>query len=691
MKAVGSQFAWGSPEMYEAGCYSGRVLAHTDLAVGIKRKSASSSRCLAGRLQAIVASLLFFAGLKASAQTSVTLAWDASTSSTVVGYKLYYGVASRLYTNAINVGATNISTIAGLTSGTRYFFAATAVDNLGQESAYSTETNYIPGATGNTAPFISAIANQSVSLDTPTPALSFTVGDAETPASSLTVTGGSDNTGLVDQTGIVFGGSAGSRTVTVTPLLGASGSATITLTVSDGTNTANTSFLLSVNNSRPVNTPPTITSIAGQFIAQDTVAGPIAFTVSDTETAATSLIVTAGSSDQTLVPDASIALGGSGASRTVTVTPATGQLGTATITLTVSDGTASTNTSFVLTVQATTFTPAAASYSGLFYDSNQVAYASAGSFKVSTTTKSKYTGQFKHQGKTYSVSGQLDAFGRGSNSIPRTGLSPLVLLFDCGTSNYSGTLFGTLSGAGWVASVSGDRLSFNAKTNPAPWAGTYTLVLPGQEGTDGPAGHSYGAVKVTTAGAVSFAGSLGDGVKVSQAASLSKEGMWPFYASLYSSKGLIISWLTVSNNPSANIPDVGGLASWIKLADPLSKVYPAGFTNQCNAAGAVYLKPATITQHVIHVNTARVSFAGGNLLGAFTNDVDIIASSKVVNGSTNLMSMSFNLSSGTFSGHVLDPYSKKSKSFGGVVLQKFTAGYGMLMGTNQTSQVEVTP
>src|SRR3954471_16274417 len=263
MQAVANQYAWGKPEMYEEGFHSGRALAHTGLADGWKTRSASLSR-LAGRLQGSLATILLLSGFNTFAQSSVTLAWDASTSTTVVSYKVYYGGATKVYTNWVDAGGSNIVTVAGLKNGARYFFAATAVDNLGQESSYSAETNYIPGgATGNTSPFISAIANQAVSVDTATPALSFSVGDGETPASSLTVSGGSDNAALVNQSGIVFGGSGSGRTVTVTPLSGASGSATITVAVSDGTNSASTSFLLSVNNSRPANTPPTISSIAG--------------------------------------------------------------------------------------------------------------------------------------------------------------------------------------------------------------------------------------------------------------------------------------------------------------------------------------------------------------------------------------------------------------------------------------------
>ena len=50
--------------------------------------------------------------------------------------------------------------------------------------------------------------------------------------------------------------------------------------------------------------------------------------------------MTRGSSNPALVPAANIVFGGSGANRTVTITPAANQSGTATITLTVTDGTA---------------------------------------------------------------------------------------------------------------------------------------------------------------------------------------------------------------------------------------------------------------------------------------------------------------------------------------------------------------
>src|SRR5207244_215135 len=78
--------------------------------------------------------------------------------------------------------------------------------------------------------------------------------------------------------------------------------------------------------------------------------GPITFTVGDVDTALASLTVSGSSSNPALVPNGNIVFGGSGANRTVTITPAANQTGVATLTVAVSDGQLSTSTSFQLTV-----------------------------------------------------------------------------------------------------------------------------------------------------------------------------------------------------------------------------------------------------------------------------------------------------------------------------------------------------
>jgi len=201
----------------------------------------------------------------------------------------------------------------------------------------------------NDAPTISDISDQTLNEDTATGPLSFTVGDVETAADSLTVTGSSSNPALVPNADIVFGGSGASRNVTVTPATNQSGTATITVTVSDGALSASDTFVVTVT---PINDAPTISDVPDQTINEDTATGQLAFRVGDLETDPDALVVSAVSSNQALVPDADLIFGGSGTNRTLTITPTANQSGTASIAVTVSDGILNASTVFVLTVNA---------------------------------------------------------------------------------------------------------------------------------------------------------------------------------------------------------------------------------------------------------------------------------------------------------------------------------------------------
>jgi hypothetical protein len=206
----------------------------------------------------------------------------------------------------------------------------------------------------NDAPTITSISNQTIQEDSSTGALAFTVSDIETEAGSLTLSGASSNTTLVPNSNILFDGTGGSRTVTVTPAANQNGTTTITLTVSDGALTANTAFTLTVN---PVNDAPALADVPHQATRQDTPTLPISLTLDDTDSDLDALTLTATSDNMTLVPNSNIVFGGTGSSRTVTLTPAPNQFGTTTITLTLSDGALTASDTFVLTVFGWTLPP----------------------------------------------------------------------------------------------------------------------------------------------------------------------------------------------------------------------------------------------------------------------------------------------------------------------------------------------
>lgn len=90
-----------------------------------------------------------------------------------------------------------------------------------------------------------------------------------------------------------------------------------------------------------------ISAIADQNLPPDTSSGPLAFNFGNLgATPGSSLQVLAGSSNQALIPNSNLIIGGNGTNRTITITPAAGQTGTAIITLSVTDGTWTNSRSF---------------------------------------------------------------------------------------------------------------------------------------------------------------------------------------------------------------------------------------------------------------------------------------------------------------------------------------------------------
>ena len=77
---------------------------------------------------------------------SVSLLWEPSPSSTVAGYKVYYGTASGVYTSKRNVGNVTSVTFSNLAAGMTYYFAVSVFDPSGLESGLSNEVSYtVPG------------------------------------------------------------------------------------------------------------------------------------------------------------------------------------------------------------------------------------------------------------------------------------------------------------------------------------------------------------------------------------------------------------------------------------------------------------------------------------------------------------------------------------------------------------------
>ncbi|MCP5006759.1 MAG: fibronectin type III domain-containing protein, partial [Planctomycetes bacterium] len=148
------------------------------------------------------------------------------------GYKVHYGISSGNYDIIVDVGSQLTFTLpADLVIGTPYFFAVTAYDTDGNESAFSNETTY----TAQEAE-VALTVNEGDTVNITTTAAD-PDGDTLTYTYSGWMTASDYTTNYLD---------AGTHTVTVT--------------VSDGTLSDSHDVTVTVNN---VNLSPSLTQIAG--------------------------------------------------------------------------------------------------------------------------------------------------------------------------------------------------------------------------------------------------------------------------------------------------------------------------------------------------------------------------------------------------------------------------------------------
>jgi hypothetical protein len=106
--------------------------------------------------------------LPASA-ADVSLAWDPSSSTGVVGYKVYKGIAAGVYETPITIGNQTGFTLTGLGPGT-WYFTVTAIDAEGNESDYATSKEdptkrYVSKTISSTGvPILTIAAIQTISV-----------------------------------------------------------------------------------------------------------------------------------------------------------------------------------------------------------------------------------------------------------------------------------------------------------------------------------------------------------------------------------------------------------------------------------------------------------------------------------------------------------------------------------------------
>jgi cyclophilin family peptidyl-prolyl cis-trans isomerase len=355
------------------------------------------------------------------------------------------------------------------------------------------------------------------------------------------------------------------------------------------------------------------------------------------------------------------------------------------------------NTTLTASFVTNLFFGARGTYNGLIYDPSLAEQQSSGYLTLTVGTFGSYSARLLMNGKSHRFSGSFSPGGGETNLIERRGTNELLVRMILDLTNGTDQITGNVTNNqitaidpahGWLANLQADRVFYDGRARMAPQAGKYTLLLPHDTNSPaGPDGDGFGTVSVSTRGAISFSGSLADGTRAVQKTTISKSGAWPLYVPLYRDRGALVSWVSFTNETAT---DFTGLANWFKQSQVTAKYYRDGFTNETTILGSHYLPPAA-TNRVLEFPNGVVGFVDGNLATNFTNNVRLDLNRKVVNLSSNKLTMTVAKPSGLFSGTVAPPGVTRSLPYKGAILQKQKLGGGFLLGTNRSARVSFGP
>ena len=330
------------------------------------------------------------------------------------------------------------------------------------------------------------------------------------------------------------------------------------------------------------------------------------------------------------------------------------------------------------------FVPVSGTYNGLFFNGEEAALESSGYISVKVSSKGTFSGSLQTAGKHFPLHGTFDPEGNAELTLDFGNLVNTTTTLHLDLASGTDEITGTLSNATWTAELVAARAVFDGKENVAAQAGSFTMVLPGDvENPALPGGDSYGTVKIDRAGRIHFAGSLADGTKCSQSATLTRQGQWPFYLSLYGGRGSLLGWVTFGSEG-----DLSGTVNWIKKPMATAKLYSNGFTNVVEVTGSPYHEPNT-GMNIVSFSDALLVLSGGDLGTSITNEFTITSRSKV--DGENGFSLKFTVSTGVFRGNAMNPSGSERIPFSGVVLQNQSVGRGYFPLGILSGKVELLP
>ena len=294
--------------------------------------------------------------------TEVAFTWRANTEPDLAGYKLYVGAQPRVYSSIVDAGLATTYRLTGLLRGASYYFALTAYNTSGLESPFSNELMYrvpeLPAT--NTPPTLGPLADVTLVEDGLYLVGLSGIGPGHSnEVQALAVSAVSSDPALIPAPSVSYASPNSTGSLAIQPRPNAFGTAMITVTVDDGqleNSTTQRSFTVIV---QPINDPPYFNALTDIVMDQETMDYPVlidgihsgAFNEQDV------LTFSATSSRTDLIQVPRVIYSSPDSVALVSLSTVPGAAGTATLTVTVSDGQSSFSRAFSATVPAVNAPP----------------------------------------------------------------------------------------------------------------------------------------------------------------------------------------------------------------------------------------------------------------------------------------------------------------------------------------------
>ena len=309
-----------------------------------------------------------------------------------------------------------------------------------------------------------------------------------------------------------------------------------------------------------------------------------------------------------------------------------------------------------LAVVSNPFPPLAGAYNGLYMES-PARFDSSGLLTLNLTALGQFTGKIIGGGASFNFTGGFPWNGHGAAVISRgAGVPPLTLTLNLDLTGGLPQILGSVSDGDWTAPLQAD-LDVFSPAHPFNRQGSYTALF-GDGGANG-----YASVTTGPKGCVAFAGSLPDNTPLAPAMpTVSTNGLWPLYVSLYNNAGALFGWIQFTNDSNAAF---AGDLLWVRTNH---------FTNALALTGSRLVARSPF----LGLTNLQLTLAGGDLTGPLTGGVTLLMNGSFLPRDAAIpgLALAVNLTNGLIAGHFSNATTRLVEQIKGAVFQAQTNAAG---------------